>query len=69
MRSLIDVLSLTRIDFPVRSNFGTLNGSEEFRNARFFHIAADWKVRAPFLTPPRDCRVLRKTCWSLIPSN
>jgi len=37
-------------------HFGTLNGSEKFCNARSFHIAADWKVdwkvRAPFLTPP-----------------
>jgi len=28
------------------------NGSAKFCNARFLHAAADWKVRAPFLTPP-----------------
>jgi len=38
-------------DFPVGSNFGTLNGSEKFRSACFFHIAADWKVR---LESPRS---------------
>jgi len=38
------------LDFPVRNDPGTLNGSEKFRNARFLHAAADWKVRAPFFT-------------------
>src|SRR5260221_1910364 len=39
-------------DFPVRSNPGTLYGSGKFCNPPFFHAAADWKVRAPFLNPP-----------------
>src|SRR5437762_1579998 len=43
-------------DFPVRSNSGRLYGSGKFCNPPFFHAAADWKVRAPFLNPP---------CWPL----
>src|SRR5438034_11768904 len=44
---------LVTSDFPVHSKPGTFCGSEKLGNHPFFHVAADWKVRAPFTAGPR----------------
>src|SRR6266446_1991510 len=43
-------------DLPACSNSGKFHSSAKSCNPHFFHVAADWKVRAPLLNPP--CFVL-----------
>jgi hypothetical protein len=49
-------------DFPVRSNPRRFYGAEQFCNAGSFHVAADWKVRAP-ISPDFQIAFIPRFCF------